>query len=813
MSLFKKSVFAVFSLFMLVQNPMTAQTTLPTMPTGGPDNSTFDKPNRFPAGTTKHTSFYSKVAGKNVDMWVYTPPGYSTSQSYGVVFCYQGIGTDAGNIFYDYCVNAGIVCDNLVGEKKISKGVIIVAIDDQFAGDYSNVNDMTIKDAIPYIDSHYSTYGDADHRGLYGYSWGGGYTFNVGCANLDYFHYLSPTAAAPNKSGDVTLFPSGGAKAKQVLKCLFISWGQYDYQSIIDANVACDNYCTTNGIPHYKWVAPAQGHTGGTWRPAMWNFLQLADRVGISGYVQEDGTPKLKTAVVTNEQPKQIQLTLSKSLLRLNNYTGFKVKIDNQFVAVDSVALKDTNQLIVHVHADMLENNTILLTYSSGNVSSIYSKTLLGFSDLLVENQLQGSSPKIKELKTNKGGDTLVVRFTKKMQLPSDVTALSLNATYNGIINIPFKGITYFNTDSTSFALALDKKVYADYKLLLSYTGNSISTVDSCLLKTFSSFPVLNYSKGLPVKIKAGRIEYDGTSGVFECTKPMSPSVARASFSLKVNGKIASFKDFYVLKNMIRFTLPSNLHFGDTVKATYTPGTAAATDLGLLDPFVEYPMVNQVLEPAWVAIPAKIEAENYHLQSGVQTEKTSDVGEGLNVGYIENGDWFEYAINSNTIDPKYEFTFRLAAPSSNGLFDIYLDNVKLSQIAVPNTGGYQTWQSVVKNLSISQGKHMLRIVAVSGGFNVNYFNVNKIVTGIDNVQNATITIYPNPISKEMIIHSTDFNYNKVEIKDLMGKTVLSKSTAYASDFRLPINLPNGTYLVTISDGKQSHHQKIMVEIP
>jgi enterochelin esterase family protein len=296
-------------MFLLINYSMTAQT-LPTMPPGGPDNGTFDKSGRYPAGTVNHTSFYSAVAGKNVDLWVYTPPGYSTSQKYGVVYGYQGIGVDAGSIFYDWCVKAAIVCDNLIGEGKISKGVIIVAVDDQFNGNNSNVNDMTIRDAIPYIDSHYSTYADADHRGLYGYSWGGGYTFNVGCANLDYFHYLGPSAAAPNKAGDGTLFPNGGAYAKQVMKCLFISWGQNDYQSIIDANVACDNYCNNNGIPHYTWVGLGQGHTAGVWRPAMWNFLQLADRAGISSsggctpttitpYVQVNGGAWQQTGSVT----------------------------------------------------------------------------------------------------------------------------------------------------------------------------------------------------------------------------------------------------------------------------------------------------------------------------------------------------------------------------------------------------------------------------------------------------------------------------------------------------------------------------------
>jgi enterochelin esterase-like enzyme/regulation of enolase protein 1 (concanavalin A-like superfamily) len=232
-------------------------------------------------GTIADVSYYSSVAGKDLIMKVYTPPAYNTSRKYGVIYCYQGIGTDPGTIFADWCCGAGILCDNLVAEGGIQP-VIIVALDDQFNGDYSNVNDMTVNDAIPYVDSHYSTYADANNRGLYGYSWGGGYTFNVGCANLNTFHYLSPSAAAPNKAGDDSLFPNGGAEAKQKLRCLFLSWGQSDYQSIIDANRNCVSYCNTNGISHYSWEVPGQGHSAGVWRPALYNFLLMADEAGIS---------------------------------------------------------------------------------------------------------------------------------------------------------------------------------------------------------------------------------------------------------------------------------------------------------------------------------------------------------------------------------------------------------------------------------------------------------------------------------------------------------------------------------------------------
>jgi enterochelin esterase-like enzyme len=256
---------------------MVAQT-LPTTPPAG-----YDQAARFPAGMVQmNISYWSSVAGRNLVMHVYTPPGYSPNQRYGVVYCYQGIGDGPQHIFMDTYIRAHIVADNLIGEGKI-RPVIVVALDDQFNGNSSDVAGMTIRDAIPFVDARYSTYADADHRGVYGYSWGGGYAFNVGCENLDVFHHVGPTAAAPNKHADTTLFPNGGADAKQKLKSLFFSWGGADYDSIIAANRATRQYCQNNGIPHFAWEIPGGGHWADpVWRPAFWNFLQIADRAGIS---------------------------------------------------------------------------------------------------------------------------------------------------------------------------------------------------------------------------------------------------------------------------------------------------------------------------------------------------------------------------------------------------------------------------------------------------------------------------------------------------------------------------------------------------
>ncbi|WP_242939685.1 RICIN domain-containing protein [[Clostridium] polysaccharolyticum] len=134
-----------------------------------------------------------------------------------------------------------------------------------------------LKVVIPYIESHYSVIADADHRGIYGYSMGGGVAFAEGIGNLDVFHHVCPTSALPiNHPSDRDMFPYGGAEAKQKLKTLMLSCGTADWCGFYPSNLGTHNYCEANGIPH-AWLSVEGGnHDGGVWSPAMWNFLQLA---------------------------------------------------------------------------------------------------------------------------------------------------------------------------------------------------------------------------------------------------------------------------------------------------------------------------------------------------------------------------------------------------------------------------------------------------------------------------------------------------------------------------------------------------------
>ncbi|MFC2136593.1 carbohydrate-binding protein [Bacteroidota bacterium] len=558
-------------------------------------------------------------------------------------------------------------------------------------------------------------------------------------------------------------------------------------------------FLSLSGVGHWHSLNTNGVHTSNE----IWNFCK--------NFSLGFGIPKFEYASVTDDNPKLIKMLVSIPLQEQESYDGFTVNVDNMPVPIDSIILADTNVLALFVSDSILKENEITLSYNEGNVISVYEKDLVFFSDTLVDNLLYGSSPRITELFTNEDGDTLLARFNKKMQLPSDISNISLTATYTGVEDIPILLCDFYNDDSTLFLFPLEDTVYADYELLLSYTGTNVVSADNGGLKTFSDLEVTNNSIGLPVQIVSGQIEESGITVALEFSKSMKMLDGQLEyFTFYVNGESVALKDFSAFNNTIRLTLSNNLHYGDTASISYSPGDITASDKGSLVEFNYLPVENMISAPVWMSIPGKIEAEDYHLQWGVQTETTSDDGGGLNVGWIEKGDWLEYAIENTSSDTAFGLTFRLASTNSSRKIEVYLDDVAVSEVLVPNTSDWQSWESVVDYITIHPGKHYLKLVAKTDGFNINYIDIQQGHVGLSNTISGRINIYPNPVGDELVIQSDNFWFNKIEIINMVGVCVYHESISKGTEFNLPINLANGAYIVKISNESQCLMQKVLV---
>jgi hypothetical protein len=128
---------------------------------------------------------------------------------------------------------------------------------------------------------------------------------------------------------------------------------------------------------------------------------------------------------------------------------------------------------------------------------------------------------------------------------------------------------------------------------------------------------------------------------------------------------------------------------------------------------------------AYNAVPGTIQAEAFCAMSGIQTEACTDAGGGLDVGHIDAGDWLGYRINVPTAGT-YTIQYRVASLNGGGSirFERFGGGTVFGTIAVPATGGWQTWQTISHTVQLPAGQQDVGIAAPAGGFNINWFSIS-----------------------------------------------------------------------------------------
>ena len=124
------------------------------------------------------------------------------------------------------------------------------------------------------------------------------------------------------------------------------------------------------------------------------------------------------------------------------------------------------------------------------------------------------------------------------------------------------------------------------------------------------------------------------------------------------------------------------------------------------------------------AVPIVIEAESYVVASGVLQENGS---EGVNVGYIDAGDWMSYPTITLPSAGAYVVKYRVASQNGGGTlkFEKAGGSPVYGQINIPSTGNWQQWTTIEHTLVLPAGDLTIGIAAVTGGWNLNWFSITK----------------------------------------------------------------------------------------
>ena len=158
-----------------------------------------------PHGTIAYVHYYSKSLGATNQAVVYLPPSYQKEQTrkYPVFYLISGT-TDTEEVYYKVG-RANYILDNLIAEGKAEEMIIVLPYGNPYKllaapPDFSKIpmtgfggdvfsRDLTT-DLMPYVEQHFRTINDADHRAIGGFSRGGNQALANGLLNLDKFSYL-----------------------------------------------------------------------------------------------------------------------------------------------------------------------------------------------------------------------------------------------------------------------------------------------------------------------------------------------------------------------------------------------------------------------------------------------------------------------------------------------------------------------------------------------------------------------------------------------------------------------------------------------
>ncbi|HET7732985.1 MAG TPA: alpha/beta hydrolase-fold protein [Paludibacter sp.] len=288
-------------------------------------------------------SYFSSTVSATRRALIYTPPGYSKSKKYPVLYLLHGIGGDEKEWF-----NQGkpdVILDNLYAAQKIVPMIVVLPNgramkDDRAVGNIMEVSKVQafatfekdlLQDLIPCVEKNFPVLKNQENRAVAGLSMGGGQSLNFGLGNLDTFAWVGGFSSAPNTKNPQEFLPNV-ENAKKKLKLLWISCGDRD--GLITFSKRTHDYFASNQVSHIYQVIPGGFHDFKVWKQNLYMFSQLLFKPVTPALIEKYSNipvelPKVVTAStnIPGAQYPQI-LPGNKVLFRIKAPDAQKVQVD-----------------------------------------------------------------------------------------------------------------------------------------------------------------------------------------------------------------------------------------------------------------------------------------------------------------------------------------------------------------------------------------------------------------------------------------------------------------------------------------------------
>ncbi len=202
-----------------------------------------------------------------------------------------------------------------------------------------------------------------------------------------------------------------------------------------------------------------------------------------------------------------------------------------------------------------------------------------------------------------------------------------------------------------------------------------------------------------------------------------------------------------------------------------------------------------------------IQAEDYDVMKGVKKDETNDIGAGLQVGYIDKGDWMAYTINVPKAG-KYLIEYRVASPTGGGVISLEQDEgaTVLGTVDVPPTNSWNKWTTISHEVILKEGEQAIAIGVPEGGYNINWWKFTGLGSALGTITavkkdifvDEELGLYPNPAKGVLHILREDKGAATVSIMTLNGQELMKRSFMGVEGLDMDIQqLQSGFYLIQV----------------
>ena len=234
-------------------------------------------------GNVQKILFWSESTKQNRVAFVYTPAGYGnnldkkgnvvekgTQKKYPVLYLQHGWGEDENA--WSNQGHANLIMDNLIAEGKIEPFIIVMTYgmtnDAKFGSlgsfNFKNFETVLVDELVPYVDAHFNTIADKQHRAMAGLSMGGMETHAITLDRPEVFGWYGLLSGG--------IYTPEEIKSKDQTNLIFLSCGGKEGPDRIKKAVDDLKAAGHNAVSH---VSEGTAHEFLTWRRALKEMAQL----------------------------------------------------------------------------------------------------------------------------------------------------------------------------------------------------------------------------------------------------------------------------------------------------------------------------------------------------------------------------------------------------------------------------------------------------------------------------------------------------------------------------------------------------------